>query len=132
MARYGRDFGMKRSYGAYDRSYGRGGTYERGWDIGPTWGGGSDLGYRTDRIRGYGYDRDLGMGERVVYEAGGHRRRYDRDLGDQLREGWNTLKRGARRAFGGGYDRSDYGGGRGYGYRGGYAGYGRGYDRGWF
>jgi hypothetical protein len=73
-------------------------------------GAGSDVGYRTDRVRGHDYDRDLG---------------------DRLQQGWSDLKRGARRAFGGAYDRG-YHGGRGYGNRGGDAGYGRGYDRGWF
>jgi hypothetical protein len=125
MARYGGDYGRNPGWtgvgtGNYDRDFGGGGyyggrgTYERGFDIGPTWGGGSDVGYRgyrTDRARGYGYDRDFG---------------------DRLQEGWNDLKRGARRAFGGGYDRSYYGGRGNYGNRGGYAGYGRGYDRGWF
>ena len=54
-----------------------------------------------------GYDmRD--SRDRDRYEGASYRDRYDRDFGDQLREGWRDLKRGVRDAFGGGYDRDHH------------------------
>ncbi|HEV2150606.1 MAG TPA: hypothetical protein VGR37_24625 [Longimicrobiaceae bacterium] len=84
MARYGTDYG---SFG--NRGYSAGGGGRGGYGGSP-YGGGYD--------RGGSYPRGGGYGD-------------DRDLGDQLREGWNTLRRGVRRAFGGGGpDRGGYGG----------------------
>ena len=118
MAWYGRDYnrGMNRGWSGFQGGGYRMRGYDRGWN---------DRGWN---------DRD-----RVTFSPRGHPAyggRYDRDMGDQLREGWHDLKRGVRRAFGGGgYDRGYHGGRGNYGYsrdRGGYSGYGRGYDRGWF
>ncbi len=61
------------------------------------------------------YDRDYGYrGTAGGYNAGASRG-YDRDIGDRMRSGWNSMKRNTREAFGGGggYDRDFNMGGRG-------------------
>lgn len=118
---YDRDFGAGGNLGRYDIGYRNeyGGGYRGQQGGAGRWGGYSDQGL-GGRYNGFGGR------ERMTF---GPREEYDRDLGDQLREGWHDLKRGVRRAFGGGYDAGWRGEGRwgseeGIG-RGGYEGGGR-------
>lgn len=93
--RYDRDFGTGGNLGRYDTGYRGepGGGYRN--PRGGGWSGYQDEGFR-ENYNGFGGR------ERMTFEP---RHEYDRDLGDQLREGWRDFKRGMRRAFGGGgYD----------------------------
>lgn len=108
MAWYGRDYGERGWGGGYD-------PRDTGWTGGSYYGG--------DRAwPGRGY-QDEGLGGRHAGRRPHHERmsfeprdEYDRDMGDQFREGWQGLKRGVRRAFGGGgYDRGYGGRGEGEG-----------------
>lgn len=58
----------------------------------------------SDHPTGYDTRDPRGRGH---YESSSRRDEYDRDFGDQVREGWRGLRRGMRDAFRGGYDR-DY------------------------
>lgn len=91
-----RGFGMRGSERPYDvgyRSELRGGN--RGWS-----------GWSDDRFGGPP-ERSMGGRERMTFRPRHeHEHGRDREMGDQLREGWQDLKRGVRNAFGGsgGYD----------------------------
>ena len=118
MAWYGRDYG-ERGWGGTHRQSGSGwsgqprresgwgGSYqprESGWGGSyqpreSAWGGRSQGGYGWD-------DQDEGLGSRYrgrgqQGQGRGYSEEYDRDMRDQLREGWQDLKRGVRRTFGG-------------------------------
>lgn len=86
--------GEERPYDVGYRSEFRGGRHGGGWSGGP-----------NDRMGG-ARGRAMGGRERMTFGPR-HEHEYDRDMGDQLREGWRELKRGVRNAFGGsgGYDR---------------------------
>lgn len=97
---------MNRGFGRRDFGMGRS-EVERDFDQH------SDEGYgrpwRSPRAgdRSTGYDTH-GAWRDEIYQGSSRHPRYDRDLGDQIREGWHDLKRNMRDAFGGGgYDR-DY------------------------
>lgn len=124
MRNYGGGYGheYRGSSMNYDRELGpRGGQGRYG--AGPR--GGWSGGYSDEGLGGgggYGGGRDR---ERMSFRPRHEREyEYDRDMGDEIREGWQDLKRGVRRAFGGGgYDRGyrdDLGRGSetGYGNRG--------------
>jgi hypothetical protein len=103
MAWYGRDYGEGGWGGGYNpRDTGwSGGSYyggDRGW---------SGRGYQDEGLGGRFAGRRRPHHERTTF---GPRDEYDHDMGDQLREGWRDLKRGVRRAFGGGYDQGYHGG----------------------
>lgn len=106
MAWYGREYG-ERGWGGTHRQGGGGWSgpppRESGWAGGyqpreSGWGGRSQ--------RGYGWEyQDEGLGSRYHGRgqhghARGYSEEYDRDMGDQIREGWRDLKRGVRRTFG--------------------------------
>lgn len=133
MARYGMDYGNSRNFGNemdrggwnrgisnrnYDFDYGRGFSGRGGgWGeregFGGTQSGRGGLSPGYGMHRGYDYDltgsRGGGRGSfggmRGGYDVGYRTGGYDRDFGDRVREGWQDLKQGARRMFGGGDDR---------------------------
>ncbi|MEW5927494.1 MAG: hypothetical protein AB1941_08415 [Gemmatimonadota bacterium] len=111
----GRAFGASRGAGGYDpdmgRDWNRGGMQGGGWNRG----GYADEGSWGDRYGGVRdrYGNRLGQGGGMYGRGGAYRGYgetgwtggYDRDFGDRVREGWNDLTRGVRRAFRGGNDR---------------------------
>lgn len=100
---YGRtDFGTERYGGLWG---GEGGSGHLGYSGDDPWGMGPATG-RFGRGRESMWDR--GMGGRYGedrFHGRGWNQEYDRDFGGRVREGWEDLKRGMRRTFGGGYDR---------------------------
>lgn len=88
---YDREFGARTNIRPYEVAY-RNEQQGAG-----RWGGYQGQGTES------GFDRGYGSRERMTFRPR-HPQEYDRDMGDQLREGWHDLKRGVKRAFGGGYD----------------------------
>jgi hypothetical protein len=88
----------------FDRGSRRGGSFG-GNNFGGNNFGGSGYGRGNYMGGGSGYNREHQdfdrhrMGER--WNQG-----YDRDFGDRIQEGWEGLKRGFRRTFGGDYDQN--------------------------
>lgn len=161
MAWYGRDYG-ERGWGGTHRQSGSGWggqpRRESGWGGSQQsresgWGEGyqpRESGWSGRSQRRYGWDyQEEGLGNRYRGRSPherdwGHSEEYDRDMGDQLREGWQDLKRGVRRAFTGneydqpyrssGYGRSRYDEGftdRGWSGRPSWGAENRGYRRDW-